>query len=98
MRRKSIFSSEALSGAGENGFSMHAVAAKITGQAQNAVEIAARTIRFAITFQPAQGFPRKIFGKNCFFLMSFIAGHRPLKVKTQRTTALVLELDQFTDF
>src|ERR1700724_4524747 len=93
-----IFPPEALRGTGENRFSMHAVAAKITGQAQNAVEIAARTIRFAFTFQPAQGFPRKIFGKNCFFFMSLIAGDRRLKVKTQRTTALVLELGQFTDF
>src|SRR3982074_2204489 len=77
---------------------MHAVAAEITSQTQNAVDIAARALGLAFALQLAQGFPRKVFRNNCFFLVSFVAGDRRLKIKTDCTTTLVLEFGQFTDF
>ncbi len=83
LRRQIVLTPETLRRAGEyrlgaRAVASHAVAAQIMRQAHDAVKIGAGRLNLiftrAFSFQLAQSFPRQIFGKDRFFLVSFVAG------------------------
>jgi len=97
LRGQIVLAPEALRRAGEDGFGVRAIAAKLLREAHDAVEIGAGRLVLALAgiafvFQLAQCIAHQVLGEDCLFLVGLVARGCGLKVVSESAGSLIFKL------